>query len=1174
MRPARLLACAIAGVLAASSAHATTGGLRILLWGKKHKAAAAGPVPGQPISLLISSAQLPALGTSDLGSNAHILWDSYTADLTISQFATGGTLAAYTGLFPAVNPTPSSNALSFTDHRPGFSPTDGSATTVDTTVFATTPIRQPYPNITLPTEGTSAGNAIVTVGLSAAVRSGDTLGPATLAANLNGASLAGTIAPASIAAGALASYEPPIMEWKTDAGMRIGPSDVGFTGFTVEIVCGQEDAWNGHACAGVNFTLSDTGGHNVTHWQGVPSISKRSLSTQCTATTGSAILTGCASTVGFLPGARLSIAGVAGQPKLKSVDSSTQMTMGDAATCTTTLNSGIVTITNAPVAGDGFADGGFKGATITDANILTSTSQAAGSAKITATPSPANGTYSGTTTKFPTALALTTDALTSTAATSAPCVINDVYQGVTGTVNVYFGDPFTVFATTFNSTDFTTVSTDGVLTIEAVGKPYLGNVTTDTAAGADGTNLDWFWINLTAPYTAAQFAATSVSPNLHNLWAYRDGAGTSAPKYAWVNNGAAGGAPAVQTASADPGAAAYYGTFFAAVTALKAAYGGTSAHGGVVCLLASTYTTKGGATNTLANTANKPPLTITSAVTGSPCPGPSPNGLPGLGGAPSTAIFGHDATAANNNVGFNWHWNNLTFSGGGAAILSGIDSGTANVTAFSTTENVFSNDYITTTAGGGIFFFMGCMDYYNNVIDQHAGDGFVLQVSGGRDNVACHVTGNTIISNTFSGAAPVATWILFNSTGNVGWGASPKLPAASSVSAVTPQPLSVVNLANKYMGLVAPVAFDGATTDALPLNILTGNNVYECFLLGSGAGQPCEQISGDNANQPAKNIFEFGETVVGGRGPDLAYDEGLGLIVGTGTAKAVTAANCVTAGFTGAFAAASYFAAVTYSAPGGTTEEAWNGVTQTAVAVAANGCLTVTVPRVSPIGSASVRKAWIYAGTTSTLTNFATNNVSGDLTQVAEGATYTLTNIGSAAGHNAGTGLNGLIAIKQDIVSIGTLSTVQGTKNDTYAASGVFASGYRTGNWFERFGPGRAGSATAVCCIIGTSAPSATSLIGDWFGWQAQIPGSYTPTDISKITYSDDGSCGLGNLNNCAALATGSDLGQRNYCVLSSSTYGPNEIPAGYAFWDIDIQGRPRANDGTGYAGAYEGGCI
>ena len=43
------------------------------------------------------------------------------------------------------------------------------------------------------------------------------------------------------------------------------------------------------------------------------------------------------------------------------------------------------------------------------------------------------------------------------------------------------------------------------------------------------------------------------------------------------------------------------------------------------------------------------------------------------------------------------------------------------------------------------------------------------------------------------------------------------------------------------------------------------------------------------------------------------------------------------------------------------------------------------------------------------------------------------------------------------------------------------------------------------------------------------------------------------------------------YCPVSGHLAN---VPSGYAAWPFDIQGNPRKNDGTGWAGAYEFSCF
>ena len=245
-----------------------------------------GPGLSQPTGLLISSAQLPALGTTDLGANAHLISDGWSADVTLHATTDASpTYAHYAGLYQpsyttplaGVLPTPTSNFMHFTDSRPGYVCTAGlgancASTTFATTVYGTVPLRQPFgvggsnTSQNSPITGTSGADLIVSLALSDPVFSGDTVGQATFASgfyNYDGAhpSPAAHVTPTT---GTLPNYPFPIMSWVTPPGQYFSSA----VGYTVEVNCvagsyGSTQTSQPAMCAGVTVTASD-GTHSVT----------------------------------------------------------------------------------------------------------------------------------------------------------------------------------------------------------------------------------------------------------------------------------------------------------------------------------------------------------------------------------------------------------------------------------------------------------------------------------------------------------------------------------------------------------------------------------------------------------------------------------------------------------------------------------------------------------------------------------------------------------------------------------------------------------------------------------------------------------------------------------------------------------------------------------------------
>jgi hypothetical protein len=154
-----------------------------------------------------------------------------------------------------------------------------------------------------------------------------------------------------------------------------------------------------------------------------------------------------------------------------------------------------------------------------------------------------------------------------------------------------------------------------------------------------------------------------------------DTAGVHTPVYAWVNdNEVAGGAPAVQTGTADPGSAASYATFNDAATALQAYNNGrghNDTSGGVIMLRAVAGSAMGDAataycvkTSMSARTAGILPLVVEA-----------------VGGAPGAAVrlcgLQRSAAAANRVVMSRMHYRFLTFDGVGQTANNIIVDGTS-----------------------------------------------------------------------------------------------------------------------------------------------------------------------------------------------------------------------------------------------------------------------------------------------------------------------------------------------------------------------------------------------------------------------------------------------------------------------------------------------------------------
>jgi hypothetical protein len=513
-----------------------------------------GLLTGQLSGISITSSVWPAIpgSTTDLAPLTKFV-SGYTGDATVKGMAPSGLATDY-----HITAGPSAPTLSFPVTYPGFD-TGGNPTTGSQSLYAVSWLRRAYSSNTLPSEATAGSDAKIALAWNDFVYQSDTTGNATALASLYKTSLATTNIP--VTNNSTRVYPRPIGGWITEPGLRIGASQ----SFTVEFFVGHMYAQGGKPVQAVKFIATDSAGtHTVTKVISSMSMSARQLSFSCTGTNGSSVLTSCGSTLGAIDGMRMTVAGIPGQPKLLS-HTSTSLTFGQTITsgCTTTLNSGVVSLTTTPGVGEAFDDGGFVGATITDANFTTP----AGIATITVDPVAADITF---TSGKATAVKATTGATGVTASANHTCTINHVFQGTTGAVTAYVGVPLPVFSATFAAADFTGASfADGITSFRAQALPIRGDVTLDTCvpfgttcatgSGADGTGNDW---------QGAAFLAngTDTSPNLHNLWAFYDSAGKYSPIYAWVS-GTAGGTPAVQSTSTDPGSVAYYANVGTATTA-------------------------------------------------------------------------------------------------------------------------------------------------------------------------------------------------------------------------------------------------------------------------------------------------------------------------------------------------------------------------------------------------------------------------------------------------------------------------------------------------------------------------------------------------------------------------------------------------------------------------------
>lgn len=547
-----LLATLLGALALAGSASAMTPGQYFAFFqqAKAGKVAAA----GTPIALKITSANFTSV--SDLTPASQYV-DGWTGDLTLkTKVLTGSTADYVTGW--AASTGPASCNLTLTDTSPGYT-SAAAATTVNRTICATSWLRQTYANSTLPTEAANAGNGQIGLTFSDRVYSTDTVTATAKAGLYTGSKVSSSI---PVTNSASATYPPPIGFWVTEPGVRIGTGG----SINLEFAAIQKYAGGSSPVAAVVFTAYDGVHTPVSHTVSAQAASARQLSTSCTATNGSNVLTACGSTAGFIVNERITVPGVPGQPKILSIDSSTQMTLGVTTTCTPTVL-GAEVCSATPGVGEALADGVFPGAGIGDAHLGTNPSTAVAPtgtctatctvAAITlsapasgqwavgewltnATCLPANdfilslgtgtggaGTYTlkaaptstcsgaGTITGSyiganPNGATVTTVSIsttsTSATASSGTVTFKHNYQGSTGPVTVTFGDPNPVYPVTFTAGDLASF-TKGPIWFRAQVYPRVGDVILDTLNGADGTGCDWFYKNVNAGVCNSSSAA-------------------------------------------------------------------------------------------------------------------------------------------------------------------------------------------------------------------------------------------------------------------------------------------------------------------------------------------------------------------------------------------------------------------------------------------------------------------------------------------------------------------------------------------------------------------------------------------------------------------------------------------------------------------------------------------
>ena len=1128
----------------AGPALALTPGQRILLLGNP-KSAAAGS-PGSPLSVAISS--LTFTSTTDLTPSQLVA--GWTADVTLASVTKAGSTSAYN----FGSDTPGSNKLNFTVQSPGYICTSSACTenfTTTRTIYADAVLRETYPNGTSPTEAQSGANAVVSVAFNDYVFNGDvescnaTFGSG-LYTDLHGVvSLAKSGVCVTNNSTTLPTWPTPICAWVTPPAQRYD----GTANVTNEIECGHQ-----RGIAGALITATDAGSHSISHVATALAPSKLQTSTTCTFTNGSAQGTSCSNTSGFIVGERVTVPGVPGEPMVSAITSST-ITLGAAATCVTTLNSGTITINGTPATGTALADGAFNGASISDTNVLTPV----GVASITARPLQAAITYNGSTPLQAQSVALTTNATVVTAASAHACTINHVYQGTTGTQTITAGNPAWDYQVIFTTTDFASLSTDGILTFRAQAYPSIGSTVLDSqvgygvyATGNSSDGCDWQALNVGNCASGQKFATngTDVSPNFHSLWAYLDSAKHYSPVWVWVD-GTGGGTPTVSTSSAaDPGAGTgRWSTAFAAISAIKTAnnVAGRGSHndinGAIFCFVnkGSAYAGFGGNLSTSVTSPSKPGIGLTSATAGGNC---------SLAPSSNSDLTVQITNSSNDQVATNTTVANLQLEGT-TTILIGADQ--VLTTAFPVTEVVFNNDWIV-PGGAAVLSRIGLMQFYNNLIDESGHEGNVLKEQGSNSTAAIPELGNTIYGGSYT--ANVGTWYVYGGNANVTQNMQVSMPPSFTAANSVPQPLSQVFVSNKFMGQLLALAWGGGTGNSILNNALFVNNVCESDFStnGSGAQNPCVQQDADNTIAPSTNIVSRYNSWIGSR-YNFQYLEGTNLAYGT---------TCANSG--GSLTSGTYNVYVTYGQPAG-------GGTETSISPMSSctttGTGTVTI-KLQPDNQG--RKAWVYLGTGSPPTTYGqVGGVDQAAITIGNGLSLVLTTTGSSATPN--TSLPQFNEIKTQYSRQFDIYTEINIKGDYFNAPGFGQSGARVGNWDGRFGVNTIGQ-TVINGNANVSYPASyQSWYGDYVGYLGDVPASQAST-TARVSFADDRSWGDGVLTGTKTpTPTATGLAFGNYCILNTSPHGLSQVPAGSMAWSVDILGNARLNDGTGAAGAYEVGC-
>lgn len=1193
------------------------------LWGANSGVAALAPS-----AVLISSALLPALGTTDLGSAAHLVSDGWTVDVTLHATTDASpTFAHYAGLYQpsytaplaGMLPSPSSNFMHFTDTRPGYACVAGvgngcTVGTVATTVYGTVPLRQPYgvsgssTSFNNPITSTSGADLVVSLALSDPVFAGDSVGSVTFASgfyNYDGAhpSPAANVAPTQ---GVLPNYPPPIMSWVTTPGQYFAAT----AGFTVEVNCvaaAYGPTTGSQTCAGVAVTASD-GTHSVTRTTNAMALSLSQVSATGTANNGSNVITGMASTDGFNLNDRVTIGG-GGVPIPATIiaKTATSLTLGDNATADFTTGApGTITL-DAPASGNGqaFADGAYVGASISGANINAGISAATIQAAAGATRAliNANLTYSGSNPKFVTKAVLTTNATATTLGSAQAVTINENYLGVTGTVTVYKGVPHYDYQVTFPAGDFSgTLTTKGNVSFEAKGYAQYGGNITDSALGAGAMNVpgttpdgcDWFAVNVGSCTAPSQFAAagTDVSPNFHNLWTNDDtsyspvycyvaSTGTGTTEAATCNTtGIAPATGCTTTCAASP---------FVTLASVKAFNNARSPNphndlNGIVYSYISTgspvtYAGFGGSISA-SITVKKPGVILTSVVSGGTA---TPYGTSQTD--PVDVVLGF-SSATNNTLGGTDYLNGITLSAASEALV-GLDA--TAPTAFPVTEIVFNNDIFTPTSAAALLFRIGVWHMRNSQVNEGSFNADILSPSGSLTNSPGSVAYSTLVLGKYN-AVPTGVWTSFNGWGNVAFNGGPSMATSTATASSFAQELSSFFADNRFINYAGGGIMQGQSPNVPVMNLALVNNQCE-YVAGVS---PCLYYSADGTFTPMYNNIDMLNSFIGARG-NHDYQEGAPIADATALGTSGSLTNSTT-----------YSYAVTLTNPGGAIEDAFDGPFGTIAVPAgagAAGSITISLPPINlpgnPEGGARSAYFYLVSGSGSITTGSTTlATVTGCATQPcpvpAAGQSFVLTAV-SATSRPLPALVScvlpspwvGWMGLKIRQIEQLNLRSEAPIKNDTYSFSGTcattsWASGGRLGNWDSHYGVSKIGNVTVIGSLgggggLGTGPQGWTGMYTGWGSLPSVATGSALG-GYGALIFLDDRSCGFSTTPSCGVVPTaapvtvyGTDIGDGDYCLNHTSPGGLALVPSGYQRWPIDLYGVARLNNGNGSAGAIEG---